>query len=499
MYIELKCIGVISMEKMIQRSDWLFLLLCVMLGIFAEEIFFRGFRIGISYLLFVIVFYSVFYWRYRDFSFSHQRLGWLILTCIWLLAFGYFTHNTTLFYGLNILVIPVLVMFHLLLITSSNHLKWNRLSFVMYGFSKIIEAIQFNWRFAASFGLNAKKGMKPSKFIVIKKVMIGLILSVPVLAIVLTLLMSADSKVKRLVEGFPDWSHLLSAETIFRILFIIFTTIVFFGILQVLRVKQIIIIEKDTKKVPFQIDGIIVLTFLVVLNLVYLLFTFVQFKYFFGGTLQGDFTYAEYARKGFFELLFISVINLSILTVVLTFVKQNKDTLNRLTQIMMTVLVLASAVILCSAFIRLGMYEDAYGYTFIRILALSFMIFLAIVFAYTFMQVWINRLSLSHFMLITTLVYYTILNTIDLNQIVVNKNIDRFEASGKIDIEYMNSLSYTGVSGLIILYDKDPNIPNLESMLKKRQEQFHEDSNPWQSFNLKEQQVKGKLHQLNLK
>lgn len=483
------------MEKMVQISDWLFLLLCVMLGVIAEEIFFRGFKIGISYLLFVIVFYSVFYWRYRDFSFSHQRLGWLILTCIWLLAFGYFTHNTTLFYGLNILLIPVLVMFHLLLITSSNHLKWNRLSFVMYGFSKIIEAIQYNWRFATSFGINTKKG----KFIVIKKVMIGLILSVPVLAIVLTLLMSADSKFKQLVEGFPDWSHLLSAETIFRILFILFTTIVFFGILQVLRLKQIIIIEKYTKKVPFQIDGIIVLTFLVVMSLVYLLFTFVQFKYFFGGTLQGDFTYAEYARKGFFELLFVSVINLSILTVVLTFVKQNTDTLNRLTQIMMTVLVLASAVILCSAFIRLGMYEDAYGFTFTRILALSFMIFLAIVFAYTLMQVWINRLSLSHFMLITTLVYYTILNTIDLNQIVVNKNIDRFEESGKIDIQYMNSLSYTGVSGLIQLYEKDSNIPNLESMLKKRQVQFHDDSDPWQSFNLKKQQVKRKLHHLNLK
>jgi hypothetical protein len=486
------------MEKMIQKSDWLFLLLCVMLGIFAEEIFFRGIEIGISYLLFVIVFYCVFYWRYRDFSFSHQRLGWLILICIWLLAFGYFMHNTTFFYVLNILVIPVLVLFHLLLITSSNHLRWNRLSFVTYGCLKIIEAIKYNWWFTSSLRINAKKGMEQNKFIVIKKVLIGLILSIPVLAIVLTLLMSADSKFKQLVEGFPDWFHVISAETIFRIMIILIIAIVFFGILQVLHFKQIKIIEDVAKKVPIQIDGIIVLTFLIVMNLVYLLFTFVQFKYFFGGTLQGDFTYAEYARKGFFELLFVSVINLSVLTAVLTFVKQNTDILKRLTQIMLTILVFASAVILCSAFIRLGMYEDAYGFTFTRILAHLFMIFLAIIFAYTFMQIWINRLSLSHFMLITALVYYAILNTIDLNQIVVSKNIDRFEESGKIDIQYMNSLSYTGISGLISLYEKDPNIPNLKTTLKQRQEQFKYDSGSWKSFNLKKQQVKRELFKLNL-
>jgi predicted signal transduction protein with EAL and GGDEF domain len=214
--------------------------------------------------------------------------------------------------------------------------------------------------------------------------------------------------------------------------------------------------------------------------------------------LQGDFTFAQYARKGFFELLFVSVINLSVLTIVLTFVKQNTHILKRLIQMMLTILVFSSTVILCSAFIRLGMYEDAYGFTFTRILAHSFMIFLAIVFAFTFVQIWINRLSLSHFMLITALVYYATINTIDLDQLVVSKNINRFKESGKIDINYMNSLSYTGISGLMALYEKDPNIPNLKGTLQQRQEQFNHDKDSWQSFNLKKQQVKQELHNLKL-
>ena len=77
------------MEMKIGKSDWIFLLLCLVLGIIAEEAFFRA-EIGISYLVFIIAFYAVFFWRFRRFSFSHQRLGYLILICIWLLAASYF-------------------------------------------------------------------------------------------------------------------------------------------------------------------------------------------------------------------------------------------------------------------------------------------------------------------------------------------------------------------------------------------------------------------------
>ncbi|MDP4105148.1 MAG: DUF4173 domain-containing protein, partial [Bacillota bacterium] len=283
-----------------------------------------------------------------------------------------------------------------------------------------------------------------------------------------------------------------------RVMIILVITVVIFGILQVLLLKQKKIIDNETKEYPLQIDRIIALTFLIVLNLVYLLFTFVQFKYFFGGTLQGDFTFAQYARKGFFELLFVSVINLSVLTVVLAFVKQETIMLKHIIQIMLSMLVLLSAVILCSAFLRLAIYEDAYGFTFTRILAHSFMILLALIFAYTFVQIWINKLSLSHFLLISMLVYYAVINTVDMDQIVISKNIDRFKESGKIDIQYMNSLSYTGISGLISLYKKDPNIPDLAATLKQRRVQYNLEETSWQSFNLKKQQVKQELNNLEL-
>ncbi len=120
------------------------------------------------------------------------------------------------------------------------------------------------------------------------------------------------------------------------------------------------------EKQTFKLDSIITITVLVLINAVYVLFTIVQFKYFFSGSLQGDFTYAEYARKGFFELLFVTLINLTITIIVLTFVDRTIGFMKRFVH-PATALVLSSAVLLSSAFMRLSMYEEAYGFSFIRI------------------------------------------------------------------------------------------------------------------------------------
>ncbi len=443
------------MELKIGKSDWIFLLLCLLLGIVAEESFFRG-EVGISYLVFILAFYTLFYWRYRGFAFSHQRFGYLVLICIWLLSASFFLNNSTLLTALNILVIPGMVVFHLVLITSQKSLPWNKPVFISYIFIRLIEAISYNFRFAGTIGKVFKSGVDESKYIVWKKVFIGLLISIPVLFVVLRLLMSADTQFELLIGGIPQWFKLVDAETVMRVLVVIFYTFAFFGLLQVLFKKHIKAIEKDLNVQSFKMDAIIAITVLVLINAVYLLFTVVQFKYFFSGTLQGDFTYAEYARKGFFELLFVTLINLSIIIFVLNFVDRISGFASKFVQIMLTVLVMVSGVMLCSAFLRLSMYEEAYGFTFIRIMSHSFMIFLVMIFMYTLVKIWIEKLSLVHFYFITSLLYYTAINIIDLEKIIVTKNIERYEQSGKIDIYHLNSLSYSGVNGLIDLYGKRP-------------------------------------------
>lgn len=485
------------METKITKLDWIFLFLCLLLGILGEEAFFRS-EIGISYFLFIAAFYSVFMWRFRRFQFSHQRLGYLILYCIWLLSASYFLNNNMLFYSLNIMVIPGLVIFHLVLITSPKNFHWNKPAFVAFIFTRLIQSLKFNIGFVSLFGKGLKQGVNEDKLLIWKKVGVGIAISLPILFVVLNLLISADSQFEQLLGGIPQWFQVINAERIIRLIIILIYTFAFFGFMQILFQKHLNV-KTQTNLQLFQIDGIVSITVLVIINAVYLLFTLVQFKYFFSGTLQADFTFAEYARKGFFELLFVTLINLSITVIVLTFVNRATSFMRRATQIMLTILVLASSVMLSSAFLRLSMYEDAYGFTFTRVLVHSFMIFLVVIFTYTLVKIWVEKLSLFHFYFITSLLYYTTITIVDLDKIVVKENMNRYETSGKIDVHYLNDLSYRGVLGLIELYEKDKNIPELKTILLERKKEAIAESLPWQSYNLKREQAFEKLKKLDIK
>ncbi len=498
MYIEFLDKRGVYMEIKIGKPDWVFLFLCLLLGILAEESFFRA-QIGISYFVFIAAFYLVFLWRSRGFRYSHQRLGYLVLCCIWLLSAGYVLNNNMLFYVLNILVIPGLVLFHLVLVTSPKSLQWNKPSFIAFLLSKLLEMVKYNAAFAAVFGKGVKKDVDDDKLIIWKKISIGILISLPVLLIVLNLLISADTQFERLVGGIPDWFREIDAEGVIRLLIVLFCTAAFFGFIQGLFQKQIKVFNQQAGlHQEFKLDAIIMITVLILINIVYFLFTVVQFKYFFSGTLQGNLTYAEYARKGFFELLFVSLINLSITVIVLTFVKDAANFLKRFLQILLTILVLSSGVLLCSAFIRLSMYEEAYGFTFTRVLVHSFMLFLVLIFTYTLVKIWVEKLSLFHFYFIASLIYYTSITIIDLDKIVVKENINRYEATGKIDVNYLNHLSYTGVLGLIELVEKNRDIDGLEAILKERKLQALNEDQPWQSYNLKREQAFTALKKLKL-
>ena len=156
------------------------------------------------------------------------------------------------------------------------------------------------------------------------------------------------------------------AEYVFRLVIILIYTFGFFGFMQVLMQKNIDNVQKEITRRPIAMDGIITLTVLLLLDLVIYYLLLIQFRYFFNGTLDEGYTYAEYARRGFFELLFVTLINLTVTTGVIHFTKNVQGFLKRTIRMALTVLVLSSGVLLISAFMRLTMYEDAYGFTFIR-------------------------------------------------------------------------------------------------------------------------------------
>ncbi|RSD29226.1 DUF4153 domain-containing protein [Mesobacillus subterraneus] len=352
------------MEFRINKGDWIFFIVCLALGLLAERSFLNG-QIGLSYLVFITGFYGVFLWRFRSHPFTNKKLGLLLIISVWFLAASFLLRSNMILYMLNILVIPALVFVQLVLVTYPLQNQWHRWPFVQKLFLSAGAAIVYVARFLMYGPKLGFKGMDEKNSMVLRKVMIGVAISFPLLFVIINLLVSADQQFGEILGTLPRWlSGLRIEEEILRTIAILFYSLVMFGVMQVLRKKQPLPAEPFEKNVRMSWDSVISLTVLILLNLVYLLFVVVQFKYFFSETLHAGYTYAEFARRGFFELLFVTILNLLIISTVITFVDANAKGIRRLLQGLLSLLVFFSGVMLYSAFIRLLMYEEAYGFTF---------------------------------------------------------------------------------------------------------------------------------------
>jgi Domain of unknown function (DUF4173) len=484
-----------------RQKNMVFLIICLVLGILAELSFFHG-VIGVSYPIFIAAFYAVLYFRF-GLKFNHRRIGLLLMVVIWGLTASYLFFDNEFFYVLNMLIIPVLVFVHIVLITTPNQVDWISIPFFNRVMKKFSQLFVYVKRYIKLMGKRTVfKQVKKETTQTIKRIVYGLLIGIPLLLFMTALLMLADEKFGNVVMTVPNFIVKLNfLEGIFRFMIVVIATLLFFGAFQVLQKKYVpLIMSPILEKKQTNWDGITAATILVLLNSVYVLFVVIQFKYFFGNAIQENFTFAEYARRGFFELLLVTLINWSILLCCLKFVKPAKKTMAYFMKVMYSLLIVTSGIMLASAYMRLSLYEEAYGFTMDRILAHTFMLFLLVIFAYTFIRVWLEGISLLHFYIIAGLIFYTGLNIMNIEEIIVENNLERYEETGKIDIWYLNGLSYSGIDGLMTLYESDPNYPELRMMLQERKKVLNDlEPDTWQSFNFKKHQVVERLRELEVK
>lgn len=484
------------MEVNISRADLIFLLVCLALGFLAEVSFFHG-RIGISYLVFLIGFYALVFWKFK-FSFHHRRIGLLMMVCIWILGANYLFYDIAFFHGLNSLVIPALVFAHIVLITSPAEIKWGKPGFLLLLLYKLIEAYEFMFRFIFAIISKLFKKKEKQSHETLTKVLLGIVLALPVLLLVLALLMSADLMFENFVQNLPEFIFVIDFELLFRGFIILFSGFLFFSVFHILGKGESPLASVERRRISF--NSISAITILILLNTVYFIFVLFQFKYFFRGSLPLGYTYAEYARKGFFELILVLLINWTILIGFLKTIQTEQGKLKLGFQVLASMLVSMSGIILISAFIRLTMYEGAYGFTLSRVLAHIFMIYLFLIFAYTFIRIWLEELPLLHFYVIVGIIFYAGIHGMNIEQFIINKNMDRYEETGKIDLHYLRDLTGAGTIALIDLYEKDPGLEDLEEIILNEKAYVKElGKTPWQSFNFVRDRLKKELLQFEVR
>lgn len=130
-----------------------------------------------------------------------------------------------------------------------------------------------------------------------------------------------------------------------------------------------------------KIGGTEVITALSILNGLFGLFVAVQFRYFFGGVGNlTEFTYSEYARRGFFELVWVSMLCLPLLLGSERLISNNAINFRKSYRILAGIMILLLAAIMTSAGHRMWLYIQQYGLTELRLYTSVFMIWLGFVF-----------------------------------------------------------------------------------------------------------------------
>lgn len=196
---------------------------------------------------------------------------------------------------------------------------------------------------------------------------------------------------------------------------------------------------------PFRLGNVEALTVLLLVDVLFGCFMLVQAAYLFGGrdTLElTGMTYANYARRGFFELVAVACLSIGLLWLLaLLTSRETKRQRRRFNSAGLALIGLVLGM-LVSAFLRMALYEQVYGYTRLRLYTHSFMIWLALVLLLLALALMRSRLRLFSFgAAISALVYLALLNAANPDALIVQENIARYQASGDLDTDYLRELS----------------------------------------------------------
>lgn len=478
-------------EDIMNTKNIIYLLSCLVLAVVGEMTLFKG-RIGLSLSIIVVCFYAIYFFYTRKRINTHKRLGIFLFICIWILTLCYIFVANPIFYGINLFIIILLIFIHTNLITSPVYVDWCSWTFIRYLGKKVTIFFNIGNKILQLLKKTLKVNVKAGTYSKTKKVILGMIIVTPILGILLTLLSVSDEKFSLFIEQILLSVININMEQIGMVIRILMLFILF--VCGIKTISKPTIIIPSALKIKATWDNTILATILFSINILYLLFTIVQFRYFFSDVLTQGHTYSEYARRGFFELMLVTIINISIIVLVHTFAEKKSKWLKTL----LSCLILFSFIILLSSHLRLSLYEEAYGYTYLRLFSHSILFFLAGIFLFTLVKIWLDKLNLARYMVLSFLVYYCVLNAINLDQIIVKNNLERYEYTNKLDVQYLNSLSFSSVPLLVEFYKEDKSIVGLKEVLLDKQYKLEREENSWQGYNIIKHQAEKALLELNL-
>lgn len=321
-----------------------------------------------------------------------------------------------------VILVFIAGVFSVIYDTSSWDLGDSMLAIISHFFGALINVFDlgFDWS-AFAKDKNKKTG-------IITYIIIGVVITVPLLAIVLALLSGADAVFGNMVKGiFEDFEF---GDAI-GIAFVFVGALLGFYAWITHFVNNNVNVTATDKRTK---EPTILIVVGISLGLVYLLFCGIQIVYLFAGVgeLPDGYTYAKYAREGFSELMFVCLINLII---VLAGIKYFKEHIAL--RVILTIITGCTYLMVASSAYRMYMYVSVYQMSLLRIWVLWTLVWLTFILTGALISIYNSHFSLFMYSMVATSVLYLAFAYARPGYLVASYNLsDRYEES-TIDYDYI--------------------------------------------------------------
>jgi hypothetical protein len=330
--------------------------------------------------------------------------------------------------------------------------QWNAIMNATFGAFAVLLNVNI-WKAAAP--------NRPGRFSAVGR---GLLIALPLLILFGSLFAAADAIFAHWINSLFQWDFNAIVRHSVWIGFWAWITIGF--------LRQIFLMPLSTEtrvdKTPaVTLGNIEIGTVLGLLNALFLMFVIIQFRYLFGGVdlirESISLTYAEYARRGFFELVTVAALVLPMLLAMHYLIRREDRHMRQSTQcvpsgqqtfrVLAAILIALLFVIMFSALMRMKLYQDEFGLTELRVYTTAFMFWIAIVCVWFIQTVLRNQRDRFAFgALAAGMLVLIALNAINPDDLIVRVNAKRVNApiiTRAFDAHYATTLSSDAVPALI--------------------------------------------------
>ena len=307
----------------------------------------------------------------------------------------------------------------------------------------------------------------------------GLAIAVPVLLILVPLLIKADAAFDGMMNLLPDMEFSeLFATAFWGLGIALFLTS--FGLFLVHGKNE----EKHSSGNFKGINPVTVCTVLILVACVYLLYLISQLAYLVGGLsgiLPENFTLAEYARRGFFEMALLCLLNLTVMVGSIALIRKEQG-IPGLCRWLCAFIGLIALFFVVSSGAKMALYIRGYGLTRLRILTLVITLFLGLCALIVTLWLFVPRLQYMKVILLSALVLGAAVLWMDVDTVAASYNVNAY-LDGRleyVDVEYLATLSDSAVPYIQKLTTaSDPEVVQQAQQALKNHKCGYEDIRGW--------------------